>query len=29
VFQGADPEADNGGDYNAIPWEIGLLTLAE
>ena len=29
VFQGADPEADNGGDYNAIPWEIGLLTQAE
>jgi len=26
VFQGADPTADNGGDYNKIPWRIGLLT---
>ena len=29
VFQGADPEADNGGDYNRIPWHIGLLTQVE
>ena len=26
AFQGADPTADNGGDYNKIPWRIGLLT---
>jgi endo-1,4-beta-xylanase len=26
VFQGADPTADNGGDYNKIPWRLGLLT---
>jgi endo-1,4-beta-xylanase len=26
VFQGADPMADNGGDYNKIPWRLGLLT---
>jgi endo-1,4-beta-xylanase len=26
VFQGADPTANNGGDYNKIPWRIGLLT---
>jgi endo-1,4-beta-xylanase len=29
VFQGADPEAETGGDYNRIPWEIGLLTQVE
>ena len=26
LFQGADPMADNGGDYNQIPWRLGLLT---
>jgi endo-1,4-beta-xylanase len=26
AFQGADPTANNGGDYNKIPWRIGLLT---
>ena len=26
LFQGADPTADNGGDYNKIPWRIGLIT---
>jgi endo-1,4-beta-xylanase len=26
MFQGADPNALNGGDYNKIPWQIGLLT---
>ena len=26
VFQGADPTADTGGDYNKIPWRLGLLT---
>ncbi len=26
LFQGADPTADTGGDYNKIPWRIGLLT---
>ncbi len=29
LFQGADPEAETGGDYNSIPWEIGLLTQVE
>jgi len=29
VFQGADPNADNGGDYNKIPWRLGLLTQTE
>jgi endo-1,4-beta-xylanase len=29
VFQGADPKADNGGDYNKIPWQIGLLTATQ
>lgn len=28
VYQGADPTADTGGDYNKIPWNIGLLTQA-
>jgi endo-1,4-beta-xylanase len=26
LFQGADPDADTGGDYNRTPWRIGLLT---
>lgn len=26
LFQGADPNADSGGNYNAIPWRLGLLT---
>jgi endo-1,4-beta-xylanase len=26
LYQGADPTADNGGDYNKIPWRLGLLT---
>lgn len=26
LFQGADPEAETGGDYNQIPWRLGLLT---
>ena len=26
LFQGADPTADTGGDYNQIPWRLGLLT---
>ena len=26
VFQGADPTAETGGDYNKIPWRLGLLT---
>jgi endo-1,4-beta-xylanase len=26
LFQGADPLADSGGDYNKIPWRLGLLT---
>jgi len=25
VFQGADPAAETGGDYNKIPWRLGLL----
>jgi endo-1,4-beta-xylanase len=29
VFQGADPEAETGGDYNKIPWQIGVLTQVE
>jgi len=29
LFQGTDPNADNGGDYNKIPWHLGLLTQAE
>lgn len=26
LFQGADPKAETGGDYNRIPWRLGLLT---
>jgi endo-1,4-beta-xylanase len=26
LFQGADPNAQTGGDYNKIPWRLGLLT---
>ena len=26
VFQGADPTANTGGDYNKIPWRLGLLS---
>jgi endo-1,4-beta-xylanase len=26
LFQGADPTANTGGDYNKIPWRLGLLT---
>lgn len=26
LFQGADPMAETGGDYNRIPWRLGLLT---
>lgn len=29
LYQGADPTADNMGDYNKIPWHIGLLTQTE
>jgi len=29
VFQGADPTAETGGDYNKIPWRLGLLTQTE
>lgn len=29
LYQGADPLADNGGDYNKIPWRLGLLTQVE
>ena len=29
VFQGADPMAETGGDYNKIPWRLGLLTQTE
>jgi len=29
VFQGADPMAETGGDYNRIPWHIALLTQTE
>jgi endo-1,4-beta-xylanase len=28
IFQGADPLADTQGDYNKIPWHLGLLTQA-
>jgi len=26
VYQGADPMAETGGDYNKIPWRLGLIT---
>jgi hypothetical protein len=26
LYQGADPTADTGGDYNKIPWRLGLIT---
>jgi hypothetical protein len=29
LFQGANPMADIGGDYNKIPWQLGLLTQTE
>lgn len=29
LYQGADPMADNGGDYNKIPWRLGLLSQVE
>ena len=29
LFQGADPMAETGGDYNAIPWRLGLLTQTQ
>jgi endo-1,4-beta-xylanase len=29
VYQGADPTAETGGDYNKIPWRIGLITQRE
>ncbi len=29
LFQGADPLADNMGDYNKIPWRLGLLTQTQ
>lgn len=29
LFQGTDPTADTGGNYNRIPWHLGLLTQAE
>lgn len=28
LYQGADPTAETGGDYNKIPWHLGLLTQA-
>ncbi len=29
LFQGADPTANTGGDYNKIPWRLGLLTQTQ
>jgi len=29
LFQGDDPTANTGGDYNKIFWRIGLLTQTE
>ena len=29
LYQGADPAAETGGDYNKIPWHLGLLTQSE
>jgi len=29
LFQGADPTADIQGDYNKIPWRLGLLTQTQ
>jgi endo-1,4-beta-xylanase len=29
LFQGDDPAASTGGDYNKIPWRIGLLTQVQ
>jgi hypothetical protein len=29
VFQGANPTANTGGDYNKIPWQLGLITQTE
>jgi endo-1,4-beta-xylanase len=29
LFQGADPAAETGGDYNKIPWRIGVATQTE
>ena len=29
VFQGADPTANTGGDYNKIPWQLGVLTQVD
>ena len=26
LYQGADPTAETGGDYNKIPWRLGLIT---
>jgi endo-1,4-beta-xylanase len=26
LYQGADPAAETGGDYNKIPWRLGVLT---
>jgi endo-1,4-beta-xylanase len=29
LYQGADPNAPTGGDYNKIPWRLGLLTQVD